>query len=76
MGHAAKHLKEFQEIDPNLTESDVAKILEHVKSVGTSTATQHGGKAFQAVVQIGGRSVTVKVIESAGGIIKTGMVVK
>jgi RHS repeat-associated protein len=72
MGHASKHLGEFQKIDSSLTDTDVAKILEHVRSVGTSTATQHGGKAFEAVVNIGGKSVTVKVIESAGGVIKTG----
>jgi RHS repeat-associated protein len=72
MGQASKHLKDFQKIDSNLTDTDVAKILEHVRSVGTSTATQHGGKAFEAVVNIGGKSVTVKVIESAGGVIKTG----
>jgi RHS repeat-associated protein len=72
MGHAAKHLKAFQKIDPNLTESDVAKILEHVRSVGNPSATSFGGKAFEATVNIGGKSVTVKVIESAGGVIKTG----
>jgi copper chaperone CopZ len=63
---------DFQEVDPSLGESEVAKILEHVRNVGTSTATKNGGKAFEAVVNIGGKSVTVKVIESAGGVIKTG----
>jgi len=72
MGHAAKHLKDFQKIDPSLTADDVAKILEYVRSTGTSSATSFGGKAFQGVVQIGGKSVTVKVIESAGKVIKTG----
>lgn len=72
MGHASKHLKEFQDIDPSLTDTDAAKILEHVRSVGTSTATKHGGKAFEAAVNIGGKSVNVQVIESAGGVIKTG----
>ncbi len=72
MGHAAKHLADFQKIDPNLTEGDVAKILEHVRSVGNSSPTSFGGKAFEAVETIAGKSVTVKVIESAGGVIKTG----
>ena len=72
MGHASKHLKDFQKIDPSLTADDVAKILEHVRATGTSTATRFGGKAFQGVVQIGGKSVTVKVIESAGEVINTG----
>ena len=72
MGHAAKHLADFQKIDPNLTEGDVAKILEHVRSVGNSSPTSFGGKAFEAVETIAGKSVTVKVTESARGVIKTG----
>lgn len=63
MGHASKHLKDFQKLDPKLTEGDVAKILDHVRSVGKATPTSFGGKAFEAVVEIGGKSVTVKVIE-------------
>jgi RHS repeat-associated protein len=62
MGHAQKHLGEFQKIDPSLTKDDVAKILEYVRKVGTSTPTKFGGKAFEAAVDIGGKSVTVKVI--------------
>lgn len=31
MGHAAKHLKEFQKIDPSLSAGDVAKILKYVR---------------------------------------------
>jgi len=72
MGHAKKHLGDFQKIDPTLTNDDVAKILEHVRKVGQSSPTKFGGKAFEAAVDIGGKSVTVKVIESSGGLIKTG----
>lgn len=72
MGHAKKHLGDFQKIDPNLTEGDVAKILEHVRKVGQSSPAQFGGKAFEASVDIAGKPVTVKVIESSAGLIKTG----
>ncbi len=72
MGHAQKHLPEFKKLDPTLTDNDVAKILEFVRKTATPTAAEHGAKAFEAAVQIGGKSVTVKVIESAGGVIKTG----
>src|SRR5688572_11535280 len=35
-------------------------------------STKFGGKAYEAVVDIGGRPAIVRVIESAGGVIKTG----
>jgi hypothetical protein len=76
MGHAAKHLKDFQKIDPSLSADDVAKILEHVRQVGKSSSTSHGGKLYEAAVDIGGKSVNVKVVESAGGFIKTGFPVQ
>ncbi len=76
MGHAAKHLKDFQKIDPSLSADDVAKILEHVRQVGKSSPTSHGGKLYEAAVDIGGKSVNVKVVESAGGVIKTGFPVQ
>jgi len=76
MGHAAKHLKEFQRLDPSLSADDVAKILEHVRQVGKSSPTLHGGKLYEAAVDIGGRSVNVRVVESAGGNIKTGFPVQ
>jgi len=76
MGHAAKHLKDFQKIDSSLSADDVAKILEHVRQVGKSSPTAHGGKLYEAAVDIGGKSVNVKVVESAGGVIKTGFPVQ
>jgi len=76
MGHAAKHLKDFQKLDSSLNADDVAKILEYVRQVakraGAFESTSFGGKAYEAIVDIGGKPVTVRVIESAGGVIKTG----
>ena len=72
MGHAQKHLGDFQKIDPTLSKERCSKDLEHGRKVGQSSPTQHGGKAFEATVDIGGKQVTMKVIESAGGVIKTG----
>jgi hypothetical protein len=40
--------------------------MEHVRQTGASNATKFGGKAFEGAVNIGGKSVTVRVIESAG----------
>jgi hypothetical protein len=72
MGHAKKHLKDFKKINPNLDTNDVAKILEYVKMIGKPMLGQHGGKEYTATILISGKSVTVKVIESAAGVIKTG----
>jgi RHS repeat-associated protein len=72
MGHAMKHLQEFQKIDPKLKAEDVAKILEHVKNTGAVKATKHGGKLYEGTVEIGKKKVKLKVVESSGGTIKTG----
>ena len=76
MHHAQKHLKNFQQLDPNLTSDDVAKILEFVRQTGESVPTKHCGKQYTGAVEIGGKKVSVKVVESSGGIIKTGFVEK
>ena len=72
MGHARKHLKEFQKIDPNLSEDDVAKILQSVRDRGKPSPSKFGSHNYQAVVDIGNRSVTVNVNVSSSGLIKTG----
>ncbi len=76
MGHAAKHLKDFQKYDAALGSDDVAKILGYVRDIakkaGASEATRNGGMAYEAIVDIGGQSVRVRVIESASGLIRTG----
>ncbi|MEP7147796.1 MAG: hypothetical protein ABI857_02840 [Acidobacteriota bacterium] len=72
MGHASKHLKDFRKIDPNLSEDDVAKILQSVRNNGTPSPSKLGSTNYEAVVDIGSKSVTVNVNVSSGGIIKTG----
>jgi hypothetical protein len=72
MGHAMKHLEEFQELDPSLTEHAVAKILTWVKEnapgvPGPNGTTEHVGK-----VMLGGVERSVKVVVSSSGNIKTG----
>jgi len=72
MGHAAKHLKDFQKY-ANLSEKEVAQILEFVRQTGTVVGTGSSGeKIFEKVVEIGSHQVLVKVLESTGGVIKTG----
>jgi hypothetical protein len=72
MGHAAKHLKEFQELDPSLTSEAVAKILTYVKETFPGVAGRFGGTEHVGAVAIGGKQVTVKVIVTSAGNIKTG----
>jgi hypothetical protein len=75
MGHAAKHLKDFLELDPNLTEESVAKILTLVKEtysgVPQGERTIHTGEVI-----IAGKSVVVKVVVTSSGNIKTGFPVQ
>jgi RHS repeat-associated protein len=72
MGHAAKHFEKFQKY-ANLTKEEVAKILEYVRQTGTQVGSSHGGRILEKVVEIGGQQVRVRVVESASGIIKTGL---
>ena len=72
MGHAQKHLPDFQKIAPTLTADDVAKILENTRKTGIPVATSNGGTLYEATVNISGKNVTVRVVESSGGVIKTG----
>jgi RHS repeat-associated protein len=73
MGHAFKHLKHFQKLDPNITEEAVAKILEYVRMVDKNPITQaNGRKAYSAMVEIGGQNITVEVVEKVSGNILTG----
>jgi hypothetical protein len=73
MGHAAKHLKDFQKIHPDLSAQDVAKILEYVRATGRVVPGlgKHGATVYEATVQIGSKSVTVRAVESLAGIIKS-----
>ncbi len=75
MGHAAKHLKDFQQY-ANVTKEEVAKILEYVRQTGTQVGSSFGGRTLEKVVEIGASQVRVRVVESAGGIIKTGFPVR
>ena len=72
MGHARKHLPHFRALEAALTDGEVAQILEHVRQVGFPSPAQHGAIVYRAIVEIGGTGVTVVVVESAAGIIKTG----
>jgi len=72
MGHAAKHLKDFQEIDPSLTDDAVAKILTFVKERFPGTLGAFGATEHVGMVRIADRRVTVKVVVSPSGVIKTG----
>jgi len=72
MGHAQKHLPDFQKLDPALQAEDVARILEYARLTGESAPTANGGRLITAMVEIGGRGVVIKVVETAAGLIKTG----
>jgi hypothetical protein len=74
MGHAQRHLVDFRRLDPDLSEDDVAKILEHVRQTGTRLTKPgpHGESVYEGIVEIGDRQTRVRVVESSGGIIKTG----
>lgn len=72
MGHAQKHLADFQGFDPSLTADDVANILEYVRQSGTSSPGLHGGTLHRAMVEIGGQQIPVLVVASSAAIIKTG----
>ena len=72
MGHAKRHAEEFRELDPSLDDDDIANILEDVVKNGTAAPGQHGATVYTSQVQIGGQTVTVKVVKSSGGVIKTG----
>jgi RHS repeat-associated protein len=75
MGHAAKHLKDFQKYDPHLTEEAVAKILTYVKQTGTQVGTGgQGEKLIEKAVEIGGKMVNVRVVVSSSGNIKSGYI--
>jgi hypothetical protein len=72
MGHAREHLPDFKKIDPDINENEVAQILEHVRKTSSPRPGPHGDQIFENVVEIGGKQILVRVVESAGGIIKTG----
>ncbi|MBI3668366.1 MAG: RHS repeat-associated core domain-containing protein, partial [Acidobacteria bacterium] len=72
MGHAAKHLKDFQTIHPSLTEKEVAQILTYVKENFPGVRQASGKVVHVGEVSIGGRNVTVKVVETSAGNIRTG----
>lgn len=56
-----------------LSEGDVAKILEYVRQSDINPVTQaNGNKLYSAIVEIGGKQVEIKVVETIDGTIKTG----
>lgn len=76
MGHAQKHLNDFREFDPNLSEIDVAKILEYTRKNGVLKETTKNGSVYEATVKIGQQNVKVNTVVSSSGNIKTGFPVK
>jgi len=64
----------FQKIDPNLASGEVAKILEYVRRVGKviPEAGEAGATVFESIVNIGGKNVVVRTVESASKVIKSG----
>lgn len=59
---------------PNLTDKDISRILEYARKSGTPVpgAGKHGAIVYEKAVNISGRVVRVHVVESSGGLIKTG----
>ncbi|MGH7495430.1 MAG: pre-toxin TG domain-containing protein [bacterium] len=73
MGHAFKHFRQFQKIDPLIAEADVARILEYVRMIDKNPVTQsNGNKLYSAIVEVGGKSINVQVVETVDRTIKTG----
>jgi hypothetical protein len=72
MGHAKRHLVDFLAYNPDLTEYEVAQILEYVRTVGYHKPTPHGGRIYGAMVEIGQQQILVYVVETKNGLIKTG----
>jgi hypothetical protein len=72
IGHAAKHFKDFQKIAPNITEQEVAQILETVRRNANPKSGKFGRKEFESLVEIHGKNVKVKVVETSSGNILTG----
>ena len=72
MGHAAKHLKDFRLIDPNLSEDSVAKILTYVKENFPGVAQASGKILHTGEVFIGGVKTVVKVVVTSSGNIRSG----
>ncbi|WP_208723126.1 hypothetical protein, partial [Corallococcus llansteffanensis] len=61
--HAAKHLSEFQRLDPNISAEKVreigASLVRPENLLSSSSSTQ---MAFQGAVEIGGQRVTVRTV--------------
>jgi hypothetical protein len=76
MGHAQKHMPDFQELEPTLTAEDIARLLEYVRQqameTGSHQPTPHGGTLYTHRVSLGGKPIRVHVVTSVTGIIKTG----
>jgi RHS repeat-associated protein len=67
--HIAKHLAEFQQIDPTITLEQVVEIGQQIAAKGTVSAARASNPVITEVVQVGGRQVIVKVVlNSEGGI--------
>jgi RHS repeat-associated protein len=76
MGHAAKHLEEFKKINPALTEEAVAKILTYVKEAYPGVAQASGKVVHEGEVIVAGQKITVRVVVTSSGNIKTGFPVR
>ncbi len=76
MGHAQKHVPDFQHLEPTLKAEDIARLLEYVRQqaieTGSYQPTRHGGTLYTHMVSLGGKPIRVHVVTSAAGIIKTG----
>jgi len=62
--HLAKHLEQFRMLDPTMELGDIIRLGDAIMSDSASLASRAGAKNqfFQAVVDVGGESVLVRVV--------------
>ncbi len=65
--HIAKHLDEFQKLDPFLTMNNIVDIGTDVAQTGSQVA----GNAFVKTVQIGGKEVTVRAVLNSNNALRS-----
>ncbi|WP_179957524.1 RHS repeat-associated core domain-containing protein [Exilibacterium tricleocarpae] len=66
--HLKKHLKDFQKLDPNFNLRDQIRLGRKIASNPENLVnTKNGSQAFQAVVNVGGNSITVRSVVNSSG---------
>jgi hypothetical protein len=65
--HIAKHLEEFQALDPSMTMDKIIAIGTEVAQTGSQVA----GNAFTKTVQIGGQEVTVRAVLNSNNALRS-----